>query len=154
MPIVAGRAFNEGDRANSPKVAVVNQSFVKKNPQRRQSIGARFQIEEEVGRARPVVRDRGLVRDTKYYDLRDEFAPEAYVTTRRTISPTRAPNCWCAPALPAGTLTQELKSRGEASPRDRHGFHVMEANILNSLLRERPNGHAFRIFGRWPRYWP
>ena len=35
--IMAGRAFSERDTANSLKVAIVNQSFVKKNPQRRQS---------------------------------------------------------------------------------------------------------------------
>jgi len=31
-----------------------------------------------VGRARPIYEVVGLVRDTKYYDLRDEFAPEVF----------------------------------------------------------------------------
>jgi len=61
--------FNEGDRANSPKVAVVNQSFVKKILNGGNPIGARFQIEEEVGRARPVYEIVGLVRDTKVLRL-------------------------------------------------------------------------------------
>src|SRR4029077_6690236 len=81
VPIMAGRAFNEGDTANSPKVAIVNQSFVKEILNGSHPIGAHFEIEEGVGRARPVYEIVGLVRDTKYYDLRDEFAPEAYVTT-------------------------------------------------------------------------
>ena len=28
-----------------------------------------------------------MVRDTKYYDLRDEFAPEVYVTTAQDDEP-------------------------------------------------------------------
>jgi len=148
MPIVAGRAFNEGDRANSPKVAVVNQSFVKKILNGGNPIGARFQIEEEVGRARPVYEIVGLVRDTKYYDLRDEFAPEAYVTTAQDDQPDEGAQLLVRSSLPAGTLTQELKSAlSDASPEIGTEFHVMETNILNSLLRERLMAMLSGFFG-------
>ena len=149
MPIVAGRAFNEGDRANSPKVAVVNQSFVKKILNGGNPIGARFQIEEEVGRARPVYEIVGLVRDTKYYDLRDEFAPEAYVTTAQDDQPDEGARLLVRSSLPAGTLTQELKSAlSDASPEIGTEFHVMETNILQFAAARKANGHAFRIFRR------
>src|SRR5246500_1214895 len=52
--IMAGRAFNERDSANSSKVAIVNQSFVKKIFNGANPIATHFQIEEAVGRARAV----------------------------------------------------------------------------------------------------
>ena len=67
--------IQRADTADSPKVAVINQSFVRKILEGGNPIAAYFQIEEEVGRARPIYVIVGLVRDTKYYDLRDEFAP-------------------------------------------------------------------------------
>jgi predicted permease len=136
--IMAGRAFNERDTANSPKVAIVNQSFVKKILNGGNPIGAHFQIEEEVGRARPIYEVVGLVRDTKYYDLREEFAPEVYVTTAQDDQPDEGAGLLIRSSLPMGTLTQELKNAlAEASPEIGTEFHVMQTNIQNSLLRER-----------------
>ena len=66
---MAGRAFSERDTANSLKVAIVNQSFVKKILNGANPIGAHFQIEEAVGRARPTYEVVGLVRDTEVLRL-------------------------------------------------------------------------------------
>jgi hypothetical protein len=108
--VMAGRAFSERDTANSLKAAIVNQSFVKKILHGANPIGAHFQIEEAVGRARPIYEVVGLVRDTKYYDLRDEFAPEVYVTTAQGDQPDEYAGLLIRSNLPMGTLTQELKN--------------------------------------------
>jgi len=148
MPIVAGRAFNERDRANSPKVAVVNQSFVKKILNGANPIGAHFQIEEEVGHARPIYEIVGLVRDTKYYDLREEFVPEVYVTTAQDDDPDEGAQLLVRSSLPVQTLTQELTSAlADASPEIGTEFHVMQSNIQNSLLRERLMAMLSGFFG-------
>jgi putative ABC transport system permease protein len=148
IPITAGRAFNERDTANSPKVAIVNQSFVKKILNGGNPIGAHFQIEEEVGRARPIYEVVGLVRDTKYYDLRDEFAPEVYVTTAQDDQPDEGAGLLIRSSLPMGTLAQELKNAlAEASPEIGTEFHVMQADIQNSLLRERLMAMLSGFFG-------
>jgi predicted permease len=131
--IMAGRAFSERDTANSLKVAIVNQSFVKKILNGANPIGAHFQIEEAVGRARPIYEVVGLVRDTKYYDLRDEFAPEVYVTTAQGDQPDEYAGLLIRSNLPMGTLTQELKNAlAEASPEIGEEFHVMQTNIRDS----------------------
>src|SRR5579859_150025 len=146
--IMAGRAFNEHDTANSPKVAIVNQSFVKKILNGANPIGVHFQIEEAVGRARPIYEVVGLVRDTKYYDLRDEFAPEVYVTTAQDDQPDEGAGLLIRSNLPMGTLTQELKNAlAEASPEIGTEFHVMQTNIQNSLLRERLMAMLSGFFG-------
>jgi putative ABC transport system permease protein len=146
--IMAGRAFSERDTANSPKVAIVNQSFVKKILNGANPIGAHFQIEEAVGRARPIYEVVGLVRDTKYYDLRDEFAPEVYVTTAQGDQPDEYAGLLIRSNLPMGTLTQELKNAlSEASPEIGEEFHVMQTNIRDSLLRERLMAALSGFFG-------
>ena len=146
--IMAGRAFSERDTANSLKVAIVNQSFVKKILNGANPIGAHFQIEEAVGRARPIYEVVGLVRDTKYYDLRDEFAPEVYVTTAQDDEPAEDAGLLIRSNLPMGTLTQELKNAlAEASPEIGEEFHVMQTNIRDSLLRERLMAALSGFFG-------
>jgi putative ABC transport system permease protein len=146
--IMAGRAFNERDTANSPKAAIVNESFVKKILNGANPIGAHFQIEEAMGRARPIYEVVGLVRDTKYYDLRDEFAPEVYVTTAQDDQPDEYAGMLIRSSLPTGTLTQELKNAlAEASPEIGEEFHIMQTNIHNSLLRERLMAALSGFFG-------
>src|ERR1700719_4601295 len=146
--VVAGRAFSERDTTNSLKVAIVNQSFVKKILNGANPIGARFQIEEAVGRARPIYEVVGLVRDTKYYDLRDEFAPEVYVTTAQGDQPDEYAGLLIRSKLPMGTLTQELKNAlAEASPEIGEEFHVMQTNVRDSLLRERLMAALSGFFG-------
>jgi predicted permease len=146
--IMAGRTFSERDTANSLKVAIVNQSFVKKILNGANPIGAHFQIEEAVGRARPIYEVVGLVRDRKYYDLRDEFAPEVYVTTAQGDQPDEYAGLLIRSNLPMGTLTQELKNAlAEASPEIGEEFHVMQTNIRDSLLRERLMAALSGFFG-------
>lgn len=148
MPILAGRAFNGRDTANSPKVAIVNQIFVKKILNGANPIGAHFQIEEEVGRARPMYEIVGLVRDTKYYDLRDAFAPEVYVTTAQDDQPDEGAGLLIRSNLAMGTLTEELKSAlASVSPEIGEEFHVMQTSIRDSLLRERLMAALAGFFG-------
>ena len=148
IPIMAGRAFKERDSVNSSKVAIVNQSFAKKILNGGNPIGTHFQIEEAVGRARPIYEVVGLVRDTKYYDLRDEFAPEVYVTTAQDDQPDEYAGLLIRSNLPMGTLTQELKNAlAETSPEIGEEFHVMQKNIRDSLLRERLMAALSGFFG-------
>ena len=148
ISILAGRAFNERDTAHSSKVAIVNQSFVKKILNGANPIGAHFQIEEGVGRARPIYEIIGVVRDTKYYDLRDEFAPEVYVTTAQDDQPDEYAGLLIRSNLPMGILTQELKNAlAEVSPEIGEEFHVMQTSIGDSLLRERLMAALSVFFG-------
>jgi ABC-type antimicrobial peptide transport system permease subunit len=80
--------------------------------------------------------------------LRDEFAPEAYVTTAQDDQPDEGAQLLVRSSLPAGTLTQELKSAlSDASPEIGTEFHVMQTNIQNSLLRERLMAMLSGFFG-------
>src|SRR5207244_10384656 len=78
-PVLLGRTFDDRvDHAQAKKVAIVNESFVRKFLTDRNPIGQGFQIEEAPGAPRPVYEIVGVVRDTKYTDLREPFGPIGY----------------------------------------------------------------------------
>ena len=64
-------AFSERDTANSLKVAIVSQSFVKKILNGANPIGAHlFKLRRRWAARGPLIYEVvGLVRDTKYYDF-------------------------------------------------------------------------------------
>jgi predicted permease len=75
IPIVAGRGFNPGDTATSRKVAVVNESLVKKFFPNVNPIGRTF----DAGFRHPVqIEIVGVCGDAKYYTLRKQPEPTYY----------------------------------------------------------------------------
>jgi predicted permease len=104
IPIIAGRDFREEDnpaytpdptpkpdpaeKAKGPRVIIVNESFAKKFFVNRPAIGARmcrgekFKMEE----AYEII---GVVKDAKYFGVREATEPMAYVAVWRDGSSTR-----------------------------------------------------------------
>jgi predicted permease len=147
ISMLAGRDFNERDTSTSQKVAIVNESFVKKllnaNP-----IGQHFQIEEYVGRARPSYEIVGFVKDTKYYDLRDDFRPIVYVTTLQDDQPGNYAQLLIRSPLPTGGLTSSIKNAlADISPVIGMEFTPLQRNIYDSLLRDRLMATLSGFFG-------
>jgi predicted permease len=73
--LLAGREFNDQDRVNSVKVAIVNEEFARKYFHGINPVGHTFHLEQGAGKAEPLFQIVGLVRNTKYYDLKEEFRP-------------------------------------------------------------------------------
>ncbi len=76
IPIVAGRAFTAHDTANSPKVAVVNESLVQKFFPNQNPIGKTFKADVPI----QIV---GVCGDAKYYRVRNAVPPTYYVPYRQ-----------------------------------------------------------------------
>jgi putative ABC transport system permease protein len=71
IPTLLGRDFSTADRANTPKVAIVTQSVAETCFPNENAIGKQFRLQSsEVGERIEVV---GVVRDTRYYSLRQDF---------------------------------------------------------------------------------
>jgi putative ABC transport system permease protein len=148
IPIVVGRDFNERDTAISQKVAIVNESFVKKILNGANPIGQHFQIEEYVGRPRPMYEIVGFVKDTKYYDLRDDFKPIVYVTTLQDDQPDEVAALLIRSPLPPGGLTSSIKNAlADASPLISIEFTPLQRTIHDSLLRDRLMATLSGFFG-------
>jgi len=78
-PLLAGRDFNDHDTPNSPKVAIVNEVFVRQFSTGANPLGKRIWQKAELGRPQVAYEIVGLVRNTKYQDLREDYPPLIYV---------------------------------------------------------------------------
>lgn len=79
IPFLAGRDFSFDDTATSPKVAIVNQTFVTKFLKGvKDPIGQSFRKWEPPGQPEPYYRVVGLVPDSVYDDLHQPMVPVMY----------------------------------------------------------------------------
>jgi len=78
VPLLAGRDFDSRDRVGAPKVAIVNQEFAREFQTATNPVGQRFWIAATPGSPDTLFEIVGLVGDTKYEDLREEFTPIVY----------------------------------------------------------------------------
>ena len=148
IPMIGGRDFGAEDTATSPKVAVVNEAFVKKILKGANPIGQRFQVDAFVGQPRPVIEIVGVVKDTKYYDLRDESPSIAYFATAQESHPDQSMQILIHSGLPLGNLTAALKDvAASTGPLMTIEFHSMETSLRDSMIRDRLMATLSGFFG-------
>jgi len=75
-PIVRGRAFNSGDKADSARVAIVNEEFAKKYWPNQAAIGKKIRLDDTKG---PVVQVVGVAKTAKYIFIGEPALPFLYV---------------------------------------------------------------------------
>ena len=80
IPLLAGRTLGPQDNANSPKVAVVNQTFANKFFPNQNAIGRRFTYDPKKPDEIEIV---GICRDAKYSSQRDDIPPTMYTSFRQ-----------------------------------------------------------------------
>ena len=76
IPIVLGRSIREGDSATAPKVAVVNQQFVRKYLDTGNPIGRRFGFGDSTSSSD--IEIVGIVGDAKFSSVREAVPPTVY----------------------------------------------------------------------------
>jgi len=80
IPLIAGRDFDEHDRASSPPVAIVNEAWAKANFGDRNPIGEYIKFVNFRKRLKDVpLQIVGLARNTRYGDLRGDYPATVYV---------------------------------------------------------------------------
>jgi putative ABC transport system permease protein len=147
-PLLAGRDFNERDTATSPKVAIVNQSFARAMTHGANPVGMSFHV--PVGPHNPefVVQIVGLVKDTKYNDLRDENVAIAFHPVAQDPDPDDFDTLMIrSQAPPAETISAVKHRLAEANPEISLTFHVFESDIRDTLVRERLMATLSGFFG-------
>jgi predicted permease len=85
MPLLAGRDFTENDAAGAPRVAIVNESFLRKFRLGEDALGRRFGIGSG---GEPDIEIIGIVADSKYATVKDAAPPQFYTPLRQQDSPT------------------------------------------------------------------
>jgi predicted permease len=81
IPVLAGRAFGRQDRLGSPRVVIVNQSFVKKYSADRDALGRIITVLWSNQAPTEII---GIVGDVRYDGLVSEPAPTVYLPHAQT----------------------------------------------------------------------
>ncbi|MBS1827162.1 MAG: ABC transporter permease [Acidobacteria bacterium] len=136
-PLIGGREFTRRDSAGAPKVAIVNESFVKRFCQGRNPIGMR--MGSDTGpQAKRDIEIVGVVKDSRYSDLnseqravyytpyrQDERLGSLYFYVRTTIEPEQF----------AAIIRREVARLDPNVPVDR--LRTMNAQIDESIFVQR-----------------
>jgi predicted permease len=147
-PLLAGRDFDERDTATSPKVAIVNQSFARALNNGANAIGMSFHLPLGPHHPEFIIQIVGLVKDTKYHDLRDENVPIAFIPVAQDADADDFDTFMIRSRLPPGDTISAVKRRlADANPEISITFHAFESDIRDSLLRERLMATLSGFFG-------
>ena len=148
MRLVAGRDFDARDTPQSPRTAIVTEAFVKKYLGGRDAIGQSFQIEEGVGRPRPFYQIIGVVRDTKYTDLREPFAPLAHVAATQDAEPGQSLQLVIRARIAMASVTSAVtEAITDVNPTISIQYQAVKTQVQQSLLRERLMATLSGFFG-------
>ena len=146
--LVAGRDFDSHDAANGVHVAIVNEQFAKKFYDDANPVGKRFGFEGDKGELPPVFEIVGVVKNTKYYELRENFKPIAFFPDAQDPRPNQSANILIRAGIPLSALIPAVKrSVAEISPNIDVDFHPFKTAILDGLLQERLMATLSGFFG-------
>jgi len=147
-PILTGRDFDEHDMPNSPKVAVVNQEFARRLGKGANPVGLRIRREATPHEPETVFEIVGVVKNSKYRDLREKFLPIVYLAISQDQNPGPFEQVILHSALPLPILTSGIKlAIAGKSPEISVDFQVFKTQIRESLLPERLMAALSGFFG-------
>jgi len=147
MPLLAGRDFNDHDLIGTPRVAIVNQTFARRLGLGDNPIGKRFRREATPGTPELSVEVVGLVRDTKYYTLREDFAPIAFLSIDQDAANSAA-TFVIRSSAPLSDLTAQIRAAITGTNREiTTDFRSFASTVADGLMRERLLATLSNFFG-------
>jgi putative ABC transport system permease protein len=148
-PILAGRDFNDNDTATSPKVAIVNQAFVKKFLNgAKDAVGKQFRQWESPGKPEPYYRVVGLVKDSIYNDMHQPFVPVMYFPRTQVEKPGADATFLIRSQLGMAGLLNSVKSTiAGVNPQIDIQFKVLRTQIRESLVQDELMATLCGFFG-------
>jgi len=146
-PMLAGRDFDQHDVAGAPYRAIVTEEFARKFAGGRNPVGMTFRI----GRMRtitPPYEIIGLVKNSKYFALRDEPEPIIYTCTAQYDHPATDAQILIRSNGPmAGLLAGVKNAANQVHPDLDINFYAFDKMIQNGLLRDRLMAALSGFFG-------
>ena len=145
---LAGRDFNEHDDLSAPRVAVVNEQFARKIFGGRNPVGLTFRREESGDTPDSVFQVVGLVRNTKYYELREDPRPIAFVPEAQDKQPGEGTSFVLRTNAPLGEFFHNAEQAiAEIHPGIGVDFSVLTRQLQESLMRDRLMAALAGAFG-------
>ncbi len=147
-PLLAGRDFDARDAVSSPEVAIVNKEFCNKFLGKANPIGKQFRILAGPGEPQHLYEIVGLVENSKYQSLRDDFKPIVFVAASQNKEPGLGTNILVRSIVPLGSLMPALR---KTILRQNAGisfqFQAFKTQVEESLIRERLMATLSGFFG-------
>ena len=140
IPLLAGRDFDRRDSSNSPRAALVNEAFVRNLGLGANPIGRRFHREVTPNDSERVFEIVGVVKNTKYFDLRDQFVPIAFLAIAQdpTTNQFSSISILIRSKLEeAGLISSIKRALTGLDPKIGFDFRMFKTRIQQGLLRER-----------------
>jgi predicted permease len=146
--LVAGRDFDDRDTTSAPEVAIVNQEFSRKFLGGANPIGKSFRVLTGPGETQHMYQIVGLVKNSKYQNLREDFKPLAYVAESQNKEPGLGLHFMVRSTLPLGSLMAAVKKTVlDENSQISLQFQVFTTQVRESLLRERLMATLSGFFG-------
>src|SRR5580658_1984067 len=144
--VLFGRGFLAKDSANSPKVAVVNESFVKRYFGASPAVGRRIGLGSDPGTPTDI-EIIGVVNDTKYENLRDEIPREVYLCDAQRGASSKVVYVRTArdPENAFATIRAVVHDLAPALPIT--GMKTLTRQLDESLVTERMVAALSSVFG-------
>jgi predicted permease len=146
-PLLAGRDFNDHDVAGSPLVAMVNETMARKIFKTSNPVGTMFRV-RRLSKISGPFEIVGLVKDTKYGDLREEPLEIVYLPLLQDLRPDQDSQMLIRSGLPLPELTSAVKdAASSAHPGLDVTFFSFPTMIREGLLRDRLMAKLSGFFG-------
>ena len=132
VPLLRGRQFSLNDTETSPRVAIVNQTFVNKLQRGGDPIGQTLRTSPEPRYPSTVYEIVGVIPDTKYNDLRGETPPMAFAPASQF--PDIGP--WAQMMIYSDLAPETIMRTVKRWMSEKHPEIVMEFSALQPQIRE------------------
>ncbi|MEP7273579.1 MAG: ABC transporter permease [Acidobacteriota bacterium] len=147
-PILSGRDFNERDTLNTTKVALVNETFARKFLNGGSPIGKVIRVEAAPGKPEPAYEIVGMVRDSKYRELRENVEPLTFLVSTQEERPDRSMQFVVRSSVSLAALTASVKRAVmEVDPGITIVFQNLRTQVSESLVLERLMAMLSGFFG-------
>jgi predicted permease len=149
IPLLTGRGFAATDRADTPYVLIVNQTFVRKYFGETPPLGQLVQVMPEPQYPARTYQVVGTVADTKYNDLRGNAQPMAFVPIDQFPETAQGPGAamMIASTDAAAAITAIRRTIATKHPDMILQFHDFQQGIRDNLVRERMMAMLSGFFG-------
>jgi predicted permease len=148
VPVLAGRLFDDRDTPQSPPVAIVNETFARTVLGAGNPVGRRFWREATPDDPEQLFEVVGLVKDTKYRDLRRGMPPIAYVAGSQDPDPDSSAQLLIRTAGPPKAMVPSLREGlRQADARIVATFQDYPGLLDRALVRDRVVAMLSGFFG-------
>jgi predicted permease len=147
-PLLAGRDFDSRDVVDSPRVAIVNETFARRLWNGANPLGKKFWIEATPSTPQRDYEVVGLAKDSKYEDLREDSQPIAFLASAQDATPGVGVQFLIRSQLPQAEITASVSGvLGDINPAIQISFRGFKTMIEESLVRDRLMATLSGLFG-------